>query len=427
MQLKRLYIHNYKSFYDTTIELGKFNIVVGENNSGKSNLIDVLEFINIAMRKDIERAISDKGGYDNLKNYRTDEEKVIIRATFDKNDRMNYVTRVGSYMEAVYGEGEFTLSFSFTKTTIFFSLTTNLNIRATQDTQLAQEILEHSDNIFKLDVHNVKIIILDALFIKSSKEKQRILDCSKKNKKFLEEHLKAILSSINIVNKNKLTTIKFNGYTTKKDISTYYFNTDSIKEKSHLDSDSELQKDGSNLGKNIAALSSMSKLNFSEFEIVSNSLITTVNELDSINIHKVADNYILTFLEGDKEISINKVSDGTINLLATITALNQPQNRNLLLAFEEPERHLHLKAVNYLIEEFRANEKQILITTHSTEILKHANIDEIIFIYRDSDGDTQAIRADEIPNLEEMMKDMAYERPWSLDEMISSGIVGDFE
>lgn len=72
MILKKLYIHNYKSFYDTTIELDKFNIIIGENNSGKSNVIDVLEFIDIAMSKDIERAISDKGGYDNLKNYTTD-------------------------------------------------------------------------------------------------------------------------------------------------------------------------------------------------------------------------------------------------------------------------------------------------------------------------------------------------------------------
>ncbi len=36
MKLTKLYIHNYKSFYDTTIKLDKMNIVVGENNSGKS-------------------------------------------------------------------------------------------------------------------------------------------------------------------------------------------------------------------------------------------------------------------------------------------------------------------------------------------------------------------------------------------------------
>ena len=38
--LKKLYLHNYKSFHDTTIEFGKFNCLIGPNNAGKSNLID---------------------------------------------------------------------------------------------------------------------------------------------------------------------------------------------------------------------------------------------------------------------------------------------------------------------------------------------------------------------------------------------------
>jgi len=79
MQLKRLYIHNYKSFYDTTIELGKFNIVVGENNSGKSNLIDVLEFISIVQLKGYEQAILEKDGYEKIFNYNyNDSEPIII-------------------------------------------------------------------------------------------------------------------------------------------------------------------------------------------------------------------------------------------------------------------------------------------------------------------------------------------------------------
>jgi len=33
MQIIKLYIHNYKSFYDSTVEFDKMNILVGENNS----------------------------------------------------------------------------------------------------------------------------------------------------------------------------------------------------------------------------------------------------------------------------------------------------------------------------------------------------------------------------------------------------------
>ncbi len=68
MQIIKLYIHNYKSFYDSTVEFDKMNILVGENNSGKSNLLDILEFINIAMSKDIKMAILSKGGLEKIVN-----------------------------------------------------------------------------------------------------------------------------------------------------------------------------------------------------------------------------------------------------------------------------------------------------------------------------------------------------------------------
>lgn len=40
--LKRLHIRNYKSIYDETIELGRFNVFIGENGSGKTNILEAL-------------------------------------------------------------------------------------------------------------------------------------------------------------------------------------------------------------------------------------------------------------------------------------------------------------------------------------------------------------------------------------------------
>jgi AAA15 family ATPase/GTPase len=40
--LKRLHISNYKSIYDETIELGRFNVFIGENGSGKTNALEAL-------------------------------------------------------------------------------------------------------------------------------------------------------------------------------------------------------------------------------------------------------------------------------------------------------------------------------------------------------------------------------------------------
>ncbi|MGB1243396.1 MAG: AAA family ATPase, partial [Chitinophagales bacterium] len=40
--LKRLHITNFKSIYDETIELGRFNVFIGENGSGKTNILEAL-------------------------------------------------------------------------------------------------------------------------------------------------------------------------------------------------------------------------------------------------------------------------------------------------------------------------------------------------------------------------------------------------
>jgi predicted ATP-dependent endonuclease of OLD family len=258
----------------------------------------------------------------------------------------------------------------------------------------------------KLDVKNIrKLMIKDKL-----------------NDTFIKDHLHGILAYIDIISTNELDIKIQECIGNRNKITTYYFDIQAIRDKSYHDDIVNLKKDGSNLGTN---LFNMVK-NMPEFEIISNSLVGTVNEIDKIEVYKIAGSYVIAFEENTKEININQVSDGTINLISTMTALNQPIDHSYMLVFEEPERHLHLKAINYMIEMFRNHNKQILITTHSTEILKHANLEEIIFIYRDEDGDTQSIRADAIPHLKEKMKKLSYERDLTLDELISDGLVSDF-
>jgi len=390
MKLTKLYIHNYKSFYDTTIELDKLNIVVGENNSGKSNLIDVLEFIDIAMSKDIERAIDDKGGYDKIKNYSAvGEEKVVVRATFSDvsiglvvEDKIKSNWQIPQY-----------ITFSFSFSSEYSILTWSIKIN-TKKNETIHYLLSSKKYLKKRKEEKIRSFVFSKAY--TNEEKQII----------------------------KAMTISF--VHTGRLISTYYFDAQKIRTLSNQNSKySELLKDGSNLGK---ILYEIKEKDENKFEVISNSLITTVNEIDGIEVEKVLGSYAIGFKERSKEsIPIHTVSDGTINFLATMTALNQWYDVSSLLVFEEPERHLHLKVMDYLFERFRTDDRQIIVTTHSSELLNYANLEEIVFIYRDSDGDTQSIRATDIPNLKGKMERLAYERPMSLDEMISCGMVGNFE
>ena len=371
MKLTKLYIHNYKSFYDTTIELDKMNIVVGENNSGKSNLIDALEFIQLAKSKNFYTAISAKGGFDKVLNYNYDESNIIFELEYEDSDFLI--------------KARFTVNQEVSIVSVlFYGKSGNkilpLHINASRHNR---KLDLTKDRIYSYDENILKLNLIDKLF-------------------YLQLMFPDMISSI---------------------ATTYAFNTDTIRTKSHKESIKELLKDGSNLGKNLFNIKNNHP---NTFELISNSMIGIVNEIDAIDVQETFGNYLIGFHEKNKQIGIDMVSDGTINLLATITALNQEDDKSILLAFDEPERYLHLKAVNYLLESFRASEKQILITTHSTEILKYANLDEIVFIYRDADGDTQSIRANKIEGLKDMLKELSYKRDLTLDELIADGIIGDF-
>ncbi|MGB9878306.1 MAG: AAA family ATPase, partial [bacterium] len=61
-QIKRLEVRNFKSFDHLEIELGKFNLLIGANASGKSNFVQILRFLKDITIYSLTDAISLSGG-----------------------------------------------------------------------------------------------------------------------------------------------------------------------------------------------------------------------------------------------------------------------------------------------------------------------------------------------------------------------------
>ena len=54
-ELKEISIKGFKSFRDkTTIELGKLNVLIGANGTGKSNFISVFQLLNNALTGNLQ-------------------------------------------------------------------------------------------------------------------------------------------------------------------------------------------------------------------------------------------------------------------------------------------------------------------------------------------------------------------------------------
>ena len=63
---KRLEVKNYKSLKEFEIDFGKFNVLVGKNASGRSNIINCLKFIHDLSSSSIHDQINLRGGYSKI-------------------------------------------------------------------------------------------------------------------------------------------------------------------------------------------------------------------------------------------------------------------------------------------------------------------------------------------------------------------------
>src|SRR4030067_57962 len=81
--LKKVFIKNFKSLHDCEIDIGKLNVVVGANASGKSNLIEAFRLLKkIYVDKD-SFPFLEWWGYNNVVWQRKEELPIIIGLLFD--------------------------------------------------------------------------------------------------------------------------------------------------------------------------------------------------------------------------------------------------------------------------------------------------------------------------------------------------------
>ena len=122
--------------------------------------------------------------------------------------------------------------------------------------------------------------------------------------------------------------------------------------------------------------------------------ILTEKTLDKTMLFKIKEKY-----NNSRYFPAALMSDGTVNIVAMILALYF-DNRNLVV-FEEPERNIHPGLLSNVIEKFYevSTKKQILVTTHNPQLIKHVKIDDMIFIKRNEFGFNEGKRVNDIEDI----------------------------
>lgn len=85
MRFRKIVLKNWKNFRETEIKVGDHLILVGENASGKSNLLDAFRFLRDISSDggSLQKAVLSRGGMRSIRNFYVKQEDVSIRVEME--------------------------------------------------------------------------------------------------------------------------------------------------------------------------------------------------------------------------------------------------------------------------------------------------------------------------------------------------------
>jgi predicted ATPase len=152
-----------------------------------------------------------------------------------------------------------------------------------------------------------------------------------------------------------------------------------LREPQEPDSGDSLKRDGSNAAAVLKRL--MAEAGGRErYERLCRLISRVVEGIKKVEYHAMGQKETLQFKQdvGRKSpwtFDAANMSDGTLRVLGILLAVYQP-GRHSLVAIEEPEATVHPAATELIVEVLMdaAHERQVLLTTHSPDILDHKDL-----------------------------------------------------
>lgn len=400
MGIKKIKIENFKSFEKVEVDLNNFNVVIGANASGKSNFISIFKFLRDIVNHRLNDAISMQGGVEYFRN-------INIGSTGNFS-----VEIISDYMNNGAFEIKNGNELSITKTTEVnyrFSIQfprTKLGFKIAEDRLFLKYDLFDS----KKKNGDTKKIGEGTLTLINDKGKLKTDIKIPGNVKVTEKDIFPFVNLVSEISPKGLLLetpffhVPFGVAEMFKNISIYNFEPKQSKKAIPLTGKTELEEDGSNLAlvlKNILD----DKTNKRRLTNLVKDVLTFV---DDVGVEKFADRSLLIRLKEiyakDKFLYAPLLSDGTLNITALILAIYF--GKKPFVVIEEPERNIHPHLVSKIMEMMKemSNQKQIIVTTHNPEILKHTEPRDILFISRDKEGFSKISRPAENEQIKIFLK-----------------------
>ena len=393
MPIQRIHAENFKSFSHLDIELSRFNVVIGSNAAGKSNFISIFKFLRDIAKDGIVNAIAMQGGSEYLQNIRIGpSQDLLIKVAYQPDEKvvvLEHQSRETSLFGIESCESSYEFAIRFDRRGDGFTITRDRIITGCEVISCEREnnhvIKKQKLGRGEIRVANEggKLTYMVDLPDGCPVTEQEIIPIY-----FQKKHLPA---------KTLLLETPYwypvaNGENFFDRIDVYDIDPKFLKKGMAITGKRELEEDASNLAlvlKNIIG-DPEKKRKFS------NLLRDVLPFVEDFSVEKFLDiSLVVTISERyakNHSIPSPSLSDGTMMIFALIIVLYFEDKPFIII--EEPVSHIHPFLISRIITMMKesSKRKQVMVTTHSTEVVKHASVQDLLLISRDPAGFSVATR-----------------------------------
>jgi energy-coupling factor transporter ATP-binding protein EcfA2 len=376
MAITNLKVSNFKSFKDLDLNLGRFNVLVGANASGKSNFTQIFKFVRDIVTEGLDYAVSMQG-LEYLANVAATRPKVVsVEVTSDYTGGGLLVAK------SVWAQT--------TELTSHFELSLDGNgagYKVTEDRiTVAFDVVEGPGGKTRTRKKAGK---LGRGTIEVSKHGQRMKQRVCIGRRELPNRdINPYLFFAPGKHPTKAMLIEgpYPQALMRTAYGLYDFDPKLAKQAAVVRRKFELEENGQNLSVVLKSILGDPEKK-RKFSNLIRDLLPFVEDLKT---DRLADGALMFRLsesyQEEKYFPASLISDGTVNAIASVIALYF-ENKDLVV-LEEPERNIHPHLISGLVEMMKdaARNKQIIVTTHSPEIVRHAGVENLLLISRDKDG-----------------------------------------
>lgn len=383
--ISKVWARNFRSIDFAELELGPLTVLVGPNASGKSNLMDILGFLGDTVRLGLETATTRRGGIDSI-GRKSHTGKVMgpeIGCQYEFPwGRLKYTVALMSK-----GKGEYRVKRECAKLELSDSYDRPIEVTLTNGRLTKpnlKRILEQTDSARTGDEGHARSIaeLINQLIAESGRQDIQLMSMEPIQ---LTPLLMVLVHELGGRQEDNDLLLPQSLNSARDDLSRiglYHIFPNSLRDPQRVADSHPLATYGENLA---SALRDMIHKNSRFFPDLKGALAYAVPGVRDIRVSHAGSYYVIE-LNHERNggngrgtwFDLSHESDGTIRLLALLTALLQEPAPSLI-GLEEPELAIHPGAMAVLSDTMTeaALRGQVLVATHSPDLIDRLPIESI--------------------------------------------------